>query len=119
MVTECVYTASCAGMCGMYMCICTMYILCVHIHVLLGVQAFACCIIALYMEIFYMKLMYSTCTGQPRWTQQLTDEQLRELEGMERSNVEARIALLRNVQQLLDAAVGQLNQYSAVMATLG
>lgn len=66
-----------------------------------------------------MKLMYSTCTGQPRWTQQLTDEQLRELEGMERSNVEARIALLRNVQQLLDAAVGQLNQYSAVMATLG
>ena len=46
------YTASCAGMCGVYVCICTMYILCVHIHVLLGVQAFACCIIALYMEYF-------------------------------------------------------------------
>ena len=52
------------------------------------------------------------------WTQGLTDEQLRELEGMERANVEARIALLRNVQQLLDAAVGQLNQYSTIMASL-
>ena len=49
----------------------------------------------------------------------LSDEQLSSLEGMERANVEARIALLRNVQRLLDAAVTQLNQYSAVMAALG
>ena len=49
----------------------------------------------------------------------LSDEQLSSLEGMERANVEARIALLRNVQRLLDAAVAQLNQYSTVMATLG
>ena len=48
----------------------------------------------------------------------LTDEQLLQLEGMERSNVEARIALLRNVQQLLDAAVTQLNQYSLVTSSL-
>ena len=51
--------------------------------------------------------------------QGLTDEQLHNLEGMERANVEARIELLRNIQRLLDTAVTQLNQYSAVMATLG
>lgn len=50
--------------------------------------------------------------------QGLTEEQLRDLEGMERANVEARIVLLRNVQQLLDMAVSQLNQYSAVMASM-
>ena len=49
---------------------------------------------------------------------QLSDEELQQLEGMERSNVEARIAVLRNVQALLDSAVAQLNQYSAVIATL-
>lgn len=49
----------------------------------------------------------------------LSDEQLHSLEGMERANVEARIQLLRNIQRLLDSAVTQLNQYSAVMATLG
>ncbi len=49
----------------------------------------------------------------------LSDEELRGLEGMERANVEARIALLRNVQRLLDAAVMQLNQYSVAMAALG
>lgn len=50
--------------------------------------------------------------------QGLTEEQLRDLEGMERANVEARIVLLRNVQQLLDVAVSQLNQYTAVMASM-
>lgn len=49
----------------------------------------------------------------------LSDEQVRALEGMERANVEARVELLRGVQRLLDTAVTQLNQYSAVMATLG
>ena len=37
---------------------------------------------------------------------------------MERANVEARIAVLRDVQKLLDSAVLRLNQYSAVMAVL-
>ena len=49
----------------------------------------------------------------------LSDEELKALEGMERANVEARIALLRNVQKLLDTAVTQLNQYSTVMAAMG
>lgn len=49
----------------------------------------------------------------------LTDEQLRSLEGMERANVEARIAVLRNIQRLLDAAVRQMVQYSTVMTNLG
>ena len=49
----------------------------------------------------------------------LSDEELQALEGMERANVEARIALLRNVQKLLDTAVMQLNQYSTVMAAMG
>ena len=49
---------------------------------------------------------------------ELTEEQLHDLEGMERANVEARITLLRNIQQLLDAAVLQMNQYTTIMATL-
>lgn len=49
----------------------------------------------------------------------LTDEELRSLEGMERGNVEARIAVLRNIQRLLDTAVAQMTQYSVVMANLG
>lgn len=49
----------------------------------------------------------------------LSDEELKFLEGMERANVEARIAVLRDVQKLLDSAVTRLNQYSAVMAALG
>ncbi len=50
--------------------------------------------------------------------QSLSTEQLHQLEGMERANVEARIAVLRDVQKLLDGAVLRLNQYSAVMGTL-
>ena len=49
----------------------------------------------------------------------LSDEELKTLEGMERANVEARIALLRDIQKLLDTAVTQLNQYSTVMAAMG
>ncbi len=49
----------------------------------------------------------------------LSDEELKTLEGMERANVEARIALLRDIQKLLDTAVAQLNQYSTVMAAMG
>ena len=49
----------------------------------------------------------------------LSEEELRSLEGMERGNVEARIAVLRNIQRLLDSAVAQMVQYSAVMASMG
>ena len=69
----------------------------------------------MYNHVQYTK---SFSLGQ-NWTRDLTDEQLRELEGMERANVEARIALLRNVQQLLDTAVGQLNQYSLIIGSMG
>jgi len=48
----------------------------------------------------------------------LSDEQLKQLEGMERANVEARIAVLRDVQKLLDSAVLRLNQYTAVMSVI-
>lgn len=48
----------------------------------------------------------------------LSTEQLQQLEGMERANVEARISVLRDVQKLLDSAVLRLNQYSTVMAVI-
>jgi E3 ubiquitin-protein ligase synoviolin len=46
----------------------------------------------------------------------LTDEQLQELEGRERANVEARITLLRNIHSLLDTAIAQLHYYSQAAA---
>jgi len=46
----------------------------------------------------------------------MSDSELREMEGTERTNVEARIRCLRNIQVLLDAAVMEMQQYSAVVA---
>jgi len=46
----------------------------------------------------------------------LSDTELEEMEGRERSSVEARIRCLRNIQVLLDAAVMEMQQYSAVVA---
>ena len=43
----------------------------------------------------------------------MSDEQLREMEGEERKNVEARIECLRNINRLLDAAMIQISQYMA------
>jgi len=48
--------------------------------------------------------------------QGMSEEELREMEGNERQHVEARIRCLRNVQVLLDAAVLEMQQYSAVVA---
>lgn len=48
----------------------------------------------------------------------LTEAELRAMEGQERSNVEARIKVLRNIQVLLDAAVMEMNQYTAVVSRL-
>ena len=48
----------------------------------------------------------------------LTDSELRAMEGQERTNVEARIKVLRNIQVLLDAAVMEMNQYTAVVSRL-
>jgi len=46
----------------------------------------------------------------------LSDTELEEMEGRERGSVEARIRCLRNIQVLLDAAVMEMQQYSAVVA---
>ena len=46
----------------------------------------------------------------------LTEDELRAMEGTERVNVEARIRCLRNIQVLLDAAVMEMQQYSAVVS---
>jgi len=48
----------------------------------------------------------------------LSVEELLEMEGQERENVEARIRVLRNVHSLLDSVILQLNQYSSVINTL-
>jgi len=48
----------------------------------------------------------------------LTEEQLNEMEGQERANVEARIHVLKNVHSLLDVAIIQLNQYSQIIQNI-
>jgi len=48
----------------------------------------------------------------------MTDQELRDLEGNERANVEARVKCLRNIQVLLDAAVLEMQQYSSVISRL-
>lgn len=49
----------------------------------------------------------------------LSEEELRQLEGMERQNVEARVRLLQRIQSLLDNAVALMGQYSAVTTPIG
>lgn len=49
----------------------------------------------------------------------LSQEELRQLEGHERQNVEARIECLRSIQVLLDAAVVQMQQYSTIVNRIG
>ena len=48
----------------------------------------------------------------------LTTEELRNMEGNERENIEARVKCLRNVQVLLDAAVMEMQQYTLVVSRL-
>ena len=45
----------------------------------------------------------------------LSLEQLRVVEAQERQNVESRVAMLRAVHSLLDAAISQLNQYNQMV----
>ena len=65
----------------------------------------------------YVSFVTFTCPGGDA-LQALSLEQLQQLEGMERANVEARLSLLRDVQKLLDSAVLRLNQYTTVMAAV-
>merc|ERR1711997_1101345 len=48
----------------------------------------------------------------------LSAAELAAMEGQERTAVEARIRCLRNIQVLLDAAVMEMQQYSAVVSQL-
>jgi len=48
----------------------------------------------------------------------LSNEEVHAMEGQERQHVEARIQCLRNIQTLLDAAVVQMQQYSAIVAAM-
>ncbi|KAH9375375.1 hypothetical protein HPB48_006533 [Haemaphysalis longicornis] len=52
----------------------------------------------------------------PEGLEALSVEELNAMEGQEREQVAARIRALRNIQTLLDAAVLQLQQYSAIVA---
>ncbi|KAI0211733.1 E3 ubiquitin-protein ligase synoviolin B [Lamellibrachia satsuma] len=47
----------------------------------------------------------------------LTEEELRAMEGEERENLEARVQCLRNIHTLLDAAMLQIHQYTAVISS--
>lgn len=55
----------------------------------------------------------------PQNLQNLSDEELRQMEGNERANVEARIQCLRNIQVMLDAAVVMMQQYTAAATLSG
>ncbi|KAL3286350.1 hypothetical protein HHI36_000858 [Cryptolaemus montrouzieri] len=55
----------------------------------------------------------------PQNLQHLGDEELRQMEGNERANVEARIQCLRNIQIMLDAAVVMMQQYTAAATLSG
>ncbi|KRY75653.1 E3 ubiquitin-protein ligase synoviolin B, partial [Trichinella pseudospiralis] len=48
----------------------------------------------------------------------LTDEEVRRMEGNERTAVEARIRCLRNIQTLLDGAVVLMQQYTSLMSAM-
>lgn len=54
----------------------------------------------------------------PQNLDQLTDEELRALEGNERKHVEERLKLLRNVQTMLNASAALMNQYQMVVSNL-
>ncbi|KAH9519010.1 E3 ubiquitin-protein ligase synoviolin B [Bulinus truncatus] len=49
----------------------------------------------------------------------LSEEELQVMEGIERSNIEARIQWLRDIQALLDGAMVLINQYNTVSSHMG
>lgn len=63
--------------------------------------------------------MISVGAAPPPNLAALSEEELRQLEGMERQNVEARIRLLQRIQSLLDTAVTLMGQYSTVTTPMG
>jgi len=63
--------------------------------------------------------MYFVGAAPPPNLATLSEEELRQLEGMERHNVEARIKLLQRIQSLLDSAVTLMGQYSSIAPPMG
>ncbi|KAK9869243.1 hypothetical protein WA026_002993 [Henosepilachna vigintioctopunctata] len=55
----------------------------------------------------------------PQNLQSLSDEELVQMEGTERANIEARIQCLRNIQIMLDTAVVMMQQYTAAATLSG
>ncbi|RCN32272.1 zinc finger, C3HC4 type [Ancylostoma caninum] len=53
----------------------------------------------------------------PQSLEQLTEEQLRALEGQSRAALERRIKMLADISTLLDAAVAQMQQYTAIFGS--
>jgi len=67
-------------------------------------------------EHYLYNSIYFVGAAPPTDLTTLSEEELRQLEGMERQNVEARIRLLQRIQSLLDNAVTLMSQYSTVTA---
>lgn len=57
---------------------------------------------------------FSPPPNVPHNLEQLTDEELRILEGTERRSIEERIKLIKNIQLLMDASVALMNQYTMI-----
>ena len=77
------------------------------------------------MQLFQNFSATKTCpTHHPSYycrisCSEMTEEQLREMEGSERRSVEARIECLRNINLLLEAAMMQIQQYMDVVPNAG
>ena len=49
----------------------------------------------------------------------MSEDEIRAMEGNERRHLEARVECLRSIHSLLDAAMVQVQQYTAVVNSLG
>ena len=70
-------------------------------------------------QIVFYFLSYSLGLQSPYVLPGLSVEELASLEGQERSNIEARIQWLRDIQTLLDGAMVLMHQYNQVAANSG
>ena len=61
----------------------------------------------------------AACPLVPNELSGLSEEELRTMEGVERSNVEARVNWLRDIHTLLDGAMMLIAQYNQVAASIG
>ncbi|KAL3872933.1 hypothetical protein ACJMK2_036105 [Sinanodonta woodiana] len=71
----------------------------------------------MFMPTYPMNMMNSF-PSPPTNMAGMSDEELHEMEGVERQNVEARIQWLRDIQSLLDGAMLLISQYNTVAANM-